>query len=211
MLGSRPSRPLGLAFLLGCVLAWSGCAPSPMRYTKESFVPDSPYQREVAVDAGMACEGARRALLGDGYLVEPAEGATVKGRKAYRSESDRSTFVEMSVVCAADAEGATLYANGLLSTYNVKKSSGAASVGLAAFGSVSLPIGQSADSMVKTGEETIGDREFYQRFFAAVETVLAGMEESRTGRRAAPHPESEDLAAGQAAGGEAGGGTDAPR
>jgi hypothetical protein len=147
-----------------------------MRYTQQSFAADSPYQRRFSVDAPTACEGARRALLGDGYVIEKADGESVKGRRAYRSDGDRSTYVEMTVVCVPEAQGGMLYANGLLSTYDVKKSTGAASVGLSAFGSVSLPIGQSADAMVKTGEETVGDREFYQRFFAAVEDVLAAAE-----------------------------------
>lgn len=157
-------------------LLLTSCAQTSLRYTQQSFAADSPYQRRFAVDAPTACEAARRALLGDGYVIDKADGEGVKGRKAYRSEGDRSTYVEMTVVCVPETRGGTLYANGLLSTYDVKKSTGAASVGLSAFGSLSLPIGQSADAMVKTGEETVGDREFYQRFFAAVEDVLAATE-----------------------------------
>jgi hypothetical protein len=168
----------------------TACVPLPVAppadSAREDFAADSPHQRKVAVDAARGCEGARRALLGDGYLIERADGEEVRGRKAYPSDGDRSTFVEMRVACVPDAEGATLYANGLLSTYEVKKSTGAASVGLTAFGSVSVPIGQSAESMVKTGEATVGDREFYRRFFAAVEGALVEME--RRPRRATAPP-----------------------
>jgi hypothetical protein len=69
-----------------------------------------------------------------------------------------------------------LYANALLSAYDVKRSTSSASLGLTAIGSVSLPIGQSADSMVKTAEETITDREFYRRFFAAVDAAIAELQ-----------------------------------
>jgi len=161
--------------LLLCSLLLVGCGQRMARYTQESFSVDSPYQRKFAVQALTACEGARRALLGDGYIVDGAGAEGVKGRKAYRSDADRSTFVEMSVVCASDPTGSTLYANGLLSTYEVKTSSASASVGVSAIGSVSLPFGRSADSMVKTADETINEREFYRRFFVAVQAALESM------------------------------------
>ncbi len=143
-------------------------------YTKDSFSTNSQYQKQVKVDVEAACAGARRALLGDGYIIDTATADNVKGRKAYRADGDRSTFVEMNVVCLPDPMGSTLYANAVLSTYDVKKSASAASVGVSAIGSVSLPIGQSADSMVKTSEETITDREFYSKFFTVVDKVLFG-------------------------------------
>ncbi len=157
--------------MLGTVVL-VGCASAPVAYTKESFSVDSPYQKKVGVGAATACEAARRALLGDGYVIDMANSDNVKGRKAYHSERERSTFIEMSVVCVPDPSGSSLYANGLLSTYDVKKSAASASVGVSAIGSLSLPIGQSADSMVKISDETINDRGFYHRFFTAVDAVL---------------------------------------
>jgi hypothetical protein len=183
--------------LVACALALAACSPAPVTVAQESFAEDSPYQRKFGVDAPIACEGARRALLGDGYVIEKADGETVKGRKAYPTDGDRSTFVEMSVVCVPDPEGGTLYANGVLSTYAVKKSTGSASVGLSAFGSLSLPIGQSADSMVKTAEETVNDRDFYRRFFVAVEGVLAEMERIQTAPAARSGPARSVRAASQ--------------
>ncbi len=165
-------QTFGAVAAVFCTLALTACASHPVTYTKESFSVDSPYQKKVGVGAATACEGARRALLGDGYVIDKANSDNVTGRKAYHSEGDRSTFIEMSVVCVPDPAGSSLYANGLLSTYDVKKSAASASVGVSALGSLSLPIGQSADSMVKTSDETINDRGFYQRFFTAVDAVL---------------------------------------
>ena len=145
-------------------------------YTRESFAVDSPFQDKLAADAATACEGARRALLGQGYLIDSAANEQVKARKAYKTDDERSTFIEMNVVCAPDSTGSTLYATGLLSTYEVKKTGSSASVGVRAVGSVSLPFGQSADSMVKTSDETINDKKFYQRFFVAVQHMLTQMQ-----------------------------------
>ena len=95
----------------------------------------------------------------------------------------------MNVVCASDIQGSTVFASGVLSTYELKKSSSAASVGLSAVGSISLPIGQSADSLVKVSEETINDKEFYNRFFAAVDRILGDMRAAAgTDRFRSPNP-----------------------
>ena len=168
MLIKRTSRilPLGLCMLLQ--LACGGQAV----YTGESFATDSPFKMKVDSEVAIACESARRSLLGQGYLIDVASLDTVKGHKAIKNAADRSTFIEMNVVCVPERQGSALYANGVLSTYDLKKSSSAASVGVAAVGSISLPIGQSADSLVKIAEETIDDKNFYSRFFAAVAHTL---------------------------------------
>ena len=145
-------------------------------YTGESFAEDSPFKRRFNGDAVLACESARRSLLGQGYLIESASGEAVKGRKASRSEDVQNTFLEVNVVCLPDNTGSTLFASAQVSEYALKKSSSAASVGVSALGSISLPIGQSADSLVKVREETIDDKDFYQRFFAAVGKTLAEMQ-----------------------------------
>jgi hypothetical protein len=62
--------------------------------------------------------------------------------------------------------------NAVQDRYTLKKSNTSASVGLSVFGSLSLPIGSSDDSMVKVASETIPAGVFYQRFFALVEHYL---------------------------------------
>lgn len=154
-----------------CALLLAACGSKAV-YTKESFAADSPFQKRVTVKTAAACESARRALLAQGYLIDSASAEQIKSRKAYKSEDERSTFIEMQVVCAPDSTGSTLYATALLSTYDVKKTGQSASVGVKAIGSVSLPFGQSADSMVKVSDETIDDKAFYKRFFVAVDHIL---------------------------------------
>jgi hypothetical protein len=145
-------------------------------YTSESFASDTPFKLKVEGEPATACEGARRSLLGNGYLIEKADAEQVKARKARKNADKLNTFIEINVVCARDNVGSTMFANGVVSTYDLKKSSSAASVGVSAVGSISLPIGQSADSLVKIGEETIDDAEFYRRFFAAVQHTLGEMQ-----------------------------------
>lgn len=158
-----------------CLLLQVGCSSQAV-YTEESFATDSAFKMRSEGDVALACESARRSLLGQGYLIESASSEGVKGRKAYKNEDAQSTFIEMNIVCLAETKGSTLFATGLLSTYALKKSSSSASVGVSALGSISLPIGQSADSLVKVTEETIDDKDFYRRFFAAVGDILSAMQ-----------------------------------
>ena len=117
-----------LLLLLGALLV-SACSNQAV-YTGESFASDSPFRMRADGDVAMACESARRALLGQGYLIEGAGSDNVKGRKAYNSEDTQNTFIEMNIVCLSDASGSTLYATGVLTTYALKKSTSSASVGL---------------------------------------------------------------------------------
>ncbi len=160
--------------VLSVAVLLAGCSTQAV-YMRESFSADSPFRLKVDDGLAIACESARRSLLGQGYLIDFANAEQVKGHKAYRVEGKANTFIEMNLACVADAVGSTLYATGVLSTYDLKKSSNPASVGLSGVGSISLPIGQSADSLVKVAEETIGDKYFYRRFFAAVEHTLGEM------------------------------------
>ena len=172
-----PAMKHAPALFVACVLTLLAGCGSEAVYTEESFGADSPFTLKLKEPAPVACESARRSLLGQGYLIDTAAGEQVKGRKAYRRDSSQNTFIEMNVVCVADRKGSTLYANGVLSTYDLKKSGNSASVGISAVGSISLPFGQSADSLVKIAEETIEDKAFYGRFFAAVGHVLKEMED----------------------------------
>ena len=158
-----------------CVLLPIACSNNTV-YPEESFSYDSSFKLRTDGEVGMACDSARRALLGQGYLIVSSTSEGVVGRKAYKIEGKENTFIEMNVVCLPEASGSTLFATGVLSTYALKMSTSSASVGLSALGSISLPIGQSADSLVKISEETIDDKDFYGRFFAAVDTNLSDLQ-----------------------------------
>ncbi len=166
---------LKILLLLLCALLQASCSNNAV-YTDESFAYDSSFKLRTDGDVVMACESARRALLGQGYIIETTSNDGVKARKAYQSESSQNTFIEMNVVCVPETNGSTIFASGVLTTYALKMSSSAASVGVSAIGSISLPIGQSADSLVKVSEVTIDDKDFYSRFFASADIILGDMQ-----------------------------------
>ena len=177
-----------LLLLFLCALLQTACSNNTV-YPEESFAYDSLFKLRTDGEVAMVCDSARRALLGQGYLIANANSEGVVGRKAYKSEGKENTFIEMNVVCLPENTGSTVFATGVLSTYALKMSTSSASVGLSALGSISLPIGQSADSLVKISEETIDDQDFYRRFFAAVDTNLSDLRAGKTvPEPAAPAP-----------------------
>ena len=122
-----------------------------------------------------ACEAARRALLSQGYIASSTRPDSVDGSKNFQPTSDSHAVIEIHVVCTTDdpkSTSSTAYVNAVQDRYALKKSNTSASVGLSVFGSLSLPIGSSDDSMVKVASETIPAGVFYQRFFALVDHYL---------------------------------------
>jgi hypothetical protein len=182
--------------LLAGLACLGGCGGSDEVYKRETFALDSPFQLPTTVPAGIACESARRALLGQGYVIESANAGAVKGKKAFRGSGDETTVLEMNIVCIDRGAASTVFANAIETIYTVKKSAQSASVGVPILGSLSVPLSGSSDSMVKVGDATVNDKAFYQRFFAVVDYYLAQLAETQTPqpKSSTPQPSTEPQA-----------------
>jgi hypothetical protein len=170
------SRVLSAAFVLALASALSACSTPKPLYQQEQFdSADSPYMHRFDAKADSTCEAARRALLSQGYIASSAKSDSVDGSKNFQPNNDSHAVIEIHVVCTADdsrSDHSTAYVNAVQDRYALKKSNTSASVGLSVFGSLSLPIGSSDDSMVKVASETIPAGVFYQRYFALVDHYL---------------------------------------
>jgi Uncharacterized protein conserved in bacteria (DUF2242) len=164
------------AFVLVFVSALSACSTPKAPYQLEQFdASNSPYAHKFAAKVAPACEAARRALLSQGYIASSTKFDSVNGTKNFQTTSDSHAEIEIHVVCTSDDPGSndsTAYVNAVQDRYALKKDNTSASVGFSVFGSLSLPIGSSDDSMVKIASETIPPGVFYDRFFALVNHFL---------------------------------------
>ncbi|WCM89896.1 DUF2242 domain-containing protein [Acidovorax sp. NCPPB 3576] len=173
-----PRRPRHLAVLAlsaALVAILAGCANSSVpgldrapRFDPDDFDSASMHTRHINAPQARVCEGARRALLSQGYLVSTASAEVVAGRKYFQPSSDIHYEVEMRVVCATEGGDKTrtaAFASALQDRYVIKKINNSASLGVGALGSVSLPFSASDDTLVKVGSETVTDPRFYDRFF----------------------------------------------
>jgi hypothetical protein len=166
----------------GLLATMAGCA-APVRVfpSQEQFGSANTYSRLFDASAAQTCEAARRALLSQGYIINTASSDLVEGRKSFQPDAEAHLRMEIRVVCATDgpkgpdgAEGkvSLAFVTALQDQYALKKSNNSASLGVGAFGSVSLPFSSSNDSMVRVGSETIATEAFYDRFFELVRRYL---------------------------------------
>jgi hypothetical protein len=156
----------------------AGCAgPHASVDAFESFDSSTTFSRTYAAREAQACEAARRTLLSQGYVVHVATADQVRARKSFQPAPETHIEVEFNVVCARDgAAGARsiAFVNAVQERFALKKSRDSASVGVGAFGSLSLPFTGSDDSLVKVASATVTNARFYDRFFQLLERYLAG-------------------------------------
>jgi len=164
--------------------ALAGCAvpelpalsdpPLPV-YQSERFDAASAHAHHYPRGAEDVCEGARRALLSQGYVLSRTDRVVVVGGKFFQPDKDRHVELKLQVTCVPDDtadRAASAYVTAWEDQYVVKKSTSSSSLGVSAIGSISLPMGSSEDSLVKVGAQTIRDRGFYDRFHALIAKVL---------------------------------------
>jgi hypothetical protein len=177
----RSSAPRRRALLLAAIVLpvlGGGCGFAPPKqrvYQTEGFESTETYSRLFDAPVALTCESARRALLSQGYVLSAVKPDAINGQKAFQPEGDVHVQIQFNVVCAPEGlEGriATAYVNAVQESYALKKSPNPASLGLAAIGSVSIPLSSSSDSMVKVASETIPAGPFYDRFFALMQRYL---------------------------------------
>lgn len=169
-----------LVVLSALVLAGCG-SPGERRvaYEPEEFDSTTTHTRSFAATEAQTCEAARRALLSQGYLITGANADLVTGRKSFQPNRELHLEVEFRVVCAREgaragqARSTVAFVSALQDRYGLKKVNSSASVGVGAFGSLSVPFSSSDDAMVKVASETLTDERFYDRFFSLLERFLA--------------------------------------
>ena len=164
---------LGLALVLAGA---AGCTTKKAAvYEHENFDDSGTFSRSFPISESGSCEAARRALLSQGYIITSSDKGQVNGNKSFQQTGDSHLQISFNVVCANDMSGdqrSTMFANALQDRYALKKSNTSASLGVGVLGSVSMPIGSSDDSMVKVASETVTAAQFYDRYFALVESYL---------------------------------------
>jgi hypothetical protein len=168
---SSPFSPLVAACALAA-LTLGACSSSQPKFQEDQLLSTAPNQfsRGFNYPSTDACEGARRALLSQGYVTTMPHSDTVDASKDFQPTPDSHIVVEVHAVCTPgdSTNSSMVYVNAVQSGYALKKSDTSASVGLSILGSVSLPIRSNSDSMVKISSATIQSGAFYDRFFDLV-------------------------------------------
>ena len=135
------------------------------------------YSRTYAALDAQTCEAARRTLLSQGYVISAASAEQVRGKKSFQPSSETHVEVEFNVVCVKDGfagRRTIAFVNAVQDNFALKKGNTSASLGLPAFGAVSLPFLGSDEAMVKVASVTIANTPYYDGFFQLLEHYLEG-------------------------------------
>lgn len=166
----------GALLMTGCALSVPGREPPKVSvYQSEKFQAEETFSRLFDATMEDTCEAARRALLSQGYLINPGKVGAVSGTKKFQPEGEVHIEINFNVVCVPDgrnAQLATAFVSAQQDRYAIKKSANSTSIGVSAIGSISVPMSASQDSMVKVASETIPAGEFYDRFFALMHRMV---------------------------------------
>lgn len=163
----------GLALLGGCTSPRPKGDLKSAVYQREAFTADETFSRLFDTPVAQSCEAARRALLSQGYIVSRADERQVVGSKRFQPEGEVHVELSFNIVCATEGERlSTLFVSAQQDKYVLKKNPNAASIGVSAVGSISVPLGSTEDSLVKVASETVPAGVFYDRFFALVQRLL---------------------------------------
>ena len=176
--GRWPMRRWSSASLLVLGSLLTGCGGKPLKASppQEKFGSVETYSRLFDAQPAQTCEAARRALLSQGYIVNQAGPDQVEGSKNFQPEPESHLQMTIRVVCVPENRAGQIslaFVSAVQDRYALKKASSAASVGVGALGSVSLPFSSGNESMIKIGSETIAADRFYESFFDLIKRYLS--------------------------------------
>lgn len=157
-------------------LALSACSSfisTPPVYHSETFEAESPYQFHYATPADDLCVFGKRALLSQGYEVDGISAQKIKGAKFFQPKADEQLQLHITLVCLPTGQDnvGTIYASALQSRFALKSDGNSTGLSVAGLGSITLPWPNDKGALVKVGEETIADPEFYRRLFVLIEQM----------------------------------------
>lgn len=167
----HPARRIPVLLLSGLLLAGCATAPPPAAYQGESFSAESPFVTWSTHDPDAACEVAKRALLSQGYQVDATKTTRIKGEKFFLPKANYGMTLNITLVCLPSNVGTAIYANALQTRFELKSAATSAGVGVAGIGSISLPWSSDKEALIKVGEETISDPDFYKRLFSLIDSL----------------------------------------
>ena len=169
---------LGLLGVTACTLPPGGGRAPASVYQDEHFQADETFSRLFDASVADTCEAARRAPLSQGYIISAARSDAISGSKRFQPDGEVHIEISFNVVCVpegASGKLATAFVSALQDRYVLKMVPNNSSLGVGPFGSISVPLSASEDSLVKVGSQTIPAGPFYDRYFALMQRLLGDM------------------------------------
>jgi hypothetical protein len=170
MRNERSSRVSHIA-LLTIAAAASGCAAK--HDTRGPFVGSAPFSKTIPGSGDAVCWSVKRALLGQGYMLErSSESGVLTGTRDSQPEDKVNITLRLQTTCADNRNGTSIVfvtAEREVSKLQKMKQSTSAGIGPA---TITMPAG-SAKVLGVIRRETVEDPNFYNSFFTLVEGFVA--------------------------------------
>jgi hypothetical protein len=174
-----PYAPL---LLTAALLA--GCASSAKREAAAHgpFSGVAPYSKTVVGSGDAVCWSVKRALLGQGYMLDrSSEPGVLTGTRDYQPSEKVNVTVRLQATCADNRDGTSIvFATAEREESKLQKMKQTTSAGIGP-ATITMPAG-SAKVLGIIKRETISDPKFYNSFFALVDGYV--VQEQRR-----PHPD----------------------
>lgn len=154
------------------LIALGACSTAPApAYRAETFEAETPFQLHSDLPPLVLCDVGKRALLSQGYEVDASQPQSIRGSKFFQPQAEQQVQLRITLVCLPTGHDSTIFANGLQTRYELKSGGSSTGLSVAGIGSISVPWPTDKSSLVKVGEETIIDADFYRRLFTLIENL----------------------------------------
>jgi hypothetical protein len=159
--------------LILILLLLTSCGGPHVYAENENFKSDPRYHRDFQLDSTSLCDAAQRVLLGDGYVITKGDGQTLTGSKEFQVKEKSHAILQVYVTCSQRTGGSTLFVTATEEHFDIKTSRKSTLLGVPIVAPISLGTRSETDSQVKTRGETVTERNFYNRFYQAVQQELS--------------------------------------
>jgi Uncharacterized protein conserved in bacteria (DUF2242) len=149
----------------------SACASKPT--AQGPFTGTAPFSRTIAGPSDNVCWSVKRALLGQGYMLDRStEPGVLTGSRDYQPKEKINVTVHLQTTCADNHDGTSIvFATAEREENKLQKMKQTTSAGIGP-ATLTMPAG-SARVLGTIRRETIADPAFYNSFFTLVQNYVA--------------------------------------
>jgi hypothetical protein len=159
---------LGVALLATTLMA--GCAHH--RPPPPQFASDAPYSRTFSGSGDSVCWSVKRALLSQGYMLDrPNDAGVLTGSRDAQPQPKLNVTTRLQTSCADNRNGTSIvFVTATREDSQLQKMKQTTSVGVGP-ATLTMPAG-SAQVLGTVRRATVTDPDFYNQFFALVQTFV---------------------------------------
>ena len=157
------------AAVAAAIALLAGCASHP---PPPQFSPSAPYSRTFAGSGDAVCWSVKRALLSQGYMLDrPSDAGVVTGSRDAQPNPKLNVTTRLQTTCADNRNGTSIvFVSAVREENRLQKMKQTSSVGVGP-ATLTMPAG-SAEVLGTVRRETIKDPDFYNGFFALIQSYI---------------------------------------